>query len=117
MLEGADLTTLEVKSFSGADVGQNHQAPQPPSSQVITTDEEELKIYHGNCHCGAFKFSAKIPELKSARTCNCSLCLRVISSSQTLRLTDVGVEGFHVALASPGREPGCGKRRRNFEIL
>jgi hypothetical protein len=34
-----------------------------------------------------------------------------------LRLTDVGVEGLHVALASSGREPGCGKRRRNFEIL
>jgi hypothetical protein len=34
----------------------------------------ELQSYHGNCHCGAFKFTVKLPELKSGMTCNCSIC-------------------------------------------
>ena len=37
---------------------------------------QELKTYYGNCHCGAFKFSIKIPELKSVEECNCSICLK-----------------------------------------
>ena len=36
----------------------------------------ELKTYHGNCHCGAFKFSIKIPELTSVFECSCSVCLK-----------------------------------------
>ena len=36
----------------------------------------ELKTYKGNCHCGAFKFSIKIPELTSVTECNCSICFR-----------------------------------------
>ncbi|KAK0101969.1 hypothetical protein ONS95_001222 [Cadophora gregata] len=42
----------------------------------MTEPTPELKTYHGNCHCGAFKFSVKIPELKGAMTCNCSMCLK-----------------------------------------
>ena len=34
----------------------------------------ELKTYHGNCHCGAFKFSVKLPELTDVSICNCSFC-------------------------------------------
>ncbi|KAJ7249197.1 Mss4-like protein [Mycena haematopus] len=30
--------------------------------------------YRGNCHCGAFKFTFKLPELKQAFACNCSIC-------------------------------------------
>ncbi|EIN14567.1 hypothetical protein PUNSTDRAFT_118027 [Punctularia strigosozonata HHB-11173 SS5] len=38
--------------------------------------ENELahQTYHGSCHCGAFQFSVKLPQLKSVTTCNCSLC-------------------------------------------
>jgi hypothetical protein len=36
----------------------------------------ELKTYHGNCHCGAFKFSLKLPEITSVMGCNCSICFR-----------------------------------------
>jgi hypothetical protein len=36
----------------------------------------ELKTYYGNCHCGAFKFNVKLPELKSVLECNCSICSR-----------------------------------------
>ncbi|KAJ7834601.1 Mss4-like protein [Mycena leptocephala] len=30
--------------------------------------------YRGNCHCGAFKFTMKAPELKQAFACTCSIC-------------------------------------------
>ena len=36
----------------------------------------DLKIYKGNCHCGAFKFSIQIPELTSVTECNCSICFK-----------------------------------------
>ena len=36
----------------------------------------DLKIYKGNCHCAAFKFSIQIPELTSVTECNCSICFK-----------------------------------------
>ena len=36
----------------------------------------ELKTYHGNCHCGAFKYSVQLPEITAAQGCNCSICSR-----------------------------------------
>ena len=35
---------------------------------------KELKTYTGHCHCGAFKFKVKVPEIDSAIECNCSMC-------------------------------------------
>ena len=36
----------------------------------------ELKTYRGNCHCGAYVFEAKLPEVTSMNLCNCSICYR-----------------------------------------
>ena len=36
----------------------------------------ELKTYQGNCHCGAVKFHVKVPEVKTATACNCSICFK-----------------------------------------
>jgi len=41
---------------------------------------EQLHTYHGNCHCGAFKFAVKLPEVKDVYACNCSICVRVSES-------------------------------------
>ncbi|KAJ7912422.1 glutathione-dependent formaldehyde-activating enzyme [Mycena leptocephala] len=30
--------------------------------------------YRGNCHCGAFKYTFKAPEIKQAFACTCSIC-------------------------------------------
>jgi hypothetical protein len=38
---------------------------------------EQLHTYHGNCHCGAFKFAVKLPEVNDVYACNCSICVRV----------------------------------------
>ncbi|OIW31745.1 glutathione-dependent formaldehyde-activating enzyme [Coniochaeta ligniaria NRRL 30616] len=37
-------------------------------------ETESLKSYRGNCHCGAFVFELKVPEIKVASECNCSIC-------------------------------------------
>ncbi|ESZ89779.1 hypothetical protein SBOR_9839 [Sclerotinia borealis F-4128] len=36
----------------------------------------ELKTYHGNCHCGAFKFTIKMPEITTVTQCDCSICFK-----------------------------------------
>lgn len=38
----------------------------------------EPTSYDANCHCGAVKFTVKIPSLKDHKvmSCNCSLCIR-----------------------------------------
>lgn len=38
--------------------------------------EETLKTYRGNCHCGAFIYEVKLPEIKAYSECNCSICYK-----------------------------------------
>lgn len=33
-----------------------------------------LDTYHGNCHCGAFRYSVKLNHLKEVTYCNCAFC-------------------------------------------
>lgn len=42
----------------------------------MSSQPVELKTYHGNCHCGRFKFHLKIPTLTSVTECNCSICFK-----------------------------------------
>ncbi|KAL9115613.1 MAG: hypothetical protein Q9187_007232, partial [Circinaria calcarea] len=44
----------------------------------------ELKQYHGSCHCGAFKFSAKLAPLEKVSGCTCSLCFKVCLARPTI---------------------------------
>jgi hypothetical protein len=40
--------------------------------------------YKARCHCGRVRFSFRSPEIRTARRCNCSLCVRrgaVLSST------------------------------------
>lgn len=36
--------------------------------------EEAIKTYRGNCHCAAFVFEAKHPDIKKPQGCTCSRC-------------------------------------------
>lgn len=38
------------------------------------SSDGDLKTYRGNCHCGAFVYEAKLPEITSYTECNCSIC-------------------------------------------
>lgn len=44
-------------------------------------DPADFKTYHGGCHCGAFKFAIRIPEMKYVMACNCSICIKVCGIS------------------------------------
>lgn len=73
MLNDVDIKTLQIKTFNGADIGEKYVPPSHPTAAKVAG----LKTYKGNCHCGNFKFSIKIPEVKKVRSCNCSICTRV----------------------------------------
>jgi hypothetical protein len=36
-----------------------------------------VQPYDGGCHCGKFKFTIKVPEIRSATSCNCSFCSKI----------------------------------------
>ncbi len=38
--------------------------------------QQELIVYHGNCHCGAYRFEVTAPEIKEAISCDCTLCAK-----------------------------------------
>ncbi|ORY63161.1 glutathione-dependent formaldehyde-activating enzyme [Pseudomassariella vexata] len=40
----------------------------------MTEQAQPLKTYRGNCHCAAYIFEVKLPEIKSAVQCNCVIC-------------------------------------------
>ena len=41
---------------------------------ATTTKSPELKTYVGCCHCGAFKYTLRVPEIEKTTVCNCSFC-------------------------------------------
>ncbi|KFH45967.1 Centromere protein V-like protein [Hapsidospora chrysogenum ATCC 11550] len=43
---------------------------------MADTEQQPLKTYRGNCHCGAFVYEADLPEITSAIECNCSICVK-----------------------------------------
>jgi hypothetical protein len=78
MLKDVDLEVLEIKTFKGAEVGDKCQPPQS-LTQEKDEAEDKLKIYNGNCHCGAVHYTVKTKPLTEQKvmSCNCSLCSRV----------------------------------------
>ena len=42
----------------------------------MSESQVPLKSYRGNCHCGAFVFELKVPEIKAGYECNCSICFK-----------------------------------------
>ncbi|KAK7006146.1 GFA domain-containing protein [Favolaschia claudopus] len=43
----------------------------------MSEETPQLVDYRGNCHCGAFKYTFKAPEIKQAFACNCSICYKI----------------------------------------
>lgn len=41
---------------------------------MAAPSDTPIKAYRGNCHCGAFVFETKLPEITTASICNCSIC-------------------------------------------
>jgi hypothetical protein len=55
---------------------QLRESLRPISPMTEPSPTPELKTYKGNCHCGAFKFNMKVPELTSFTECNCDICFK-----------------------------------------
>lgn len=36
----------------------------------------EMHVYHGNCHCGAIKYTVKVPVIDTVNVCNCAYCFK-----------------------------------------
>lgn len=43
---------------------------------MAAAQPQEQVVYHGNCHCGRYRFDLSAPEIKSAVSCTCSLCAK-----------------------------------------
>ena len=43
---------------------------------MMAKDGQETKLYQGNCHCGRYRFTLRIPEIREMIACHCSLCLK-----------------------------------------
>lgn len=35
---------------------------------------QDLREYHGSCHCGAVEFTVRVPDAVDLENCNCSIC-------------------------------------------
>ena len=42
----------------------------------MSEETPERKTYSGNCHCGAFKFTIRVPELQEFAECSCDTCVK-----------------------------------------
>lgn len=89
MLEGVDLSALEVRKFTSADTGSKLDLPdrsvakearKESSLENAPAQDAGTKVYDANCHCGAVRWTVTMPELKAANTCNCSHCTKVCSA-------------------------------------
>lgn len=78
MFKDVDVDSLVKMDFDGATIlGSKYVAPPIPNYEGVV--EEGLKVYKGNCHCGAVTYALKSKPLDELEimSCNCSLCSRV----------------------------------------
>ena len=78
MLKDLDLDSVEMLPFNDdLETGIKYQAPPLPNWAGEV--EDGMKVYKGNCHCGAVTYAVKTEPLEKLKimNCNCSLCSRV----------------------------------------
>ncbi|KAG8166502.1 hypothetical protein KVR01_002191 [Diaporthe batatas] len=63
-----------LKITTGAHVSKVIIITTLHSSTTTMSSDGDIKTHRGNCHCGAFVYEAKLPEITSYTECNCSIC-------------------------------------------
>ena len=43
---------------------------------ILSMATERIITYKGNCHCGRYRFEIDAPEITSAITCDCAMCVK-----------------------------------------
>jgi hypothetical protein len=81
MFQDVDLKELKYKEVNGKALKPEYEVTQPVQDLEITdvsTTATELISYPANCHCGAVKFTVRVPSLTNHKvnSCNCSICDR-----------------------------------------
>lgn len=61
-----------------------------------------MKTYHGECHCGAVRFSFRSSEIRETERCDCSICARKgsILTVETIAPEDIDIDADDGALAT-----------------
>ncbi|MCJ1427907.1 hypothetical protein MMC29_005813 [Sticta canariensis] len=94
MLHDFKLDSLQTVSLNGAALEPLYHAPKTSSSLVA---KDKLKIYNGNCHCGAVTYSVRSELLTQTGPpvceCDCSICSRNGYLWIYPRIADVEVHG------------------------
>jgi hypothetical protein len=81
MFQDVDLKELKYKEVNGKALKPEYQVKQSvqgPEATGVSTTASELTPYPANCHCGAVKFTVRVPSLinHEVNNCNCSICDR-----------------------------------------
>lgn len=81
MFQEVDLKELKYKEVDGKALKPEYQVKQleqDPEITDVSTTASELIPYPANCHCGAVKFTVRVPSLTNHKvnSCNCSICDR-----------------------------------------
>ncbi|KAJ7250660.1 Mss4-like protein, partial [Mycena rebaudengoi] len=74
VLADIDLDALEVVAMDGSTLLPKYIPPTHPSGEPPA---EGMVRYHGNCHCGAIRYTLECAPLRHAKSCNCSICSRL----------------------------------------
>jgi hypothetical protein len=79
------VTSLETTQLKRQELLPKYEPPTSYPDMELGEGEDDLKLYNGNCHCGAVKYTVKTKPLTELKvlSCNCSLCARVRSPSTT----------------------------------
>lgn len=43
---------------------------------MVMAETREVITYHGNCHCGKYRFELQAPEITSGIACSCRQCTK-----------------------------------------
>lgn len=88
MIKDIDVEQLKLQYYDGKSVKPEYNIGKPADSdsdqnhpsESESTTATELIPYPANCHCGAVRYTVRVPSLTdghhSVLICNCSICVR-----------------------------------------
>lgn len=86
MIKNIEVDELKLQYYDGRAAKPEYSIGKPTSDSENppTTPAgagSELTPYPGNCHCGAVRYTVRIPSLTDSdhkvNNCNCSICVRI----------------------------------------
>lgn len=85
-------------------LGENYLRSHLMSIRAVEMGTEEGILYHGNCHCGSYRFDLHLQDPIGTIKCDCLLCKKQGYLWQSLDGTPIAVtrdDGHLVQYSSP----------------